>query len=82
MAEQAYEGFDVVVYEYATGRISAIIGENMRRWDGEGSGRNTAEYRAQTGAGRCNDAYGTAIVPTGKYKEGDVMNATEPAKAT
>ena len=61
--------FDVVIYEIATRKIDAIIGKDMRMWDGEGSGRNTADLRKQTGQERVNDRFDVAIVPAGKYKQ-------------
>ena len=65
--------FDVVIYEKATRRIDSIIGTNMRRYDGKGKGRNTAELRQQTGRERVNDNYDVKIVPAGKYQKGDVL---------
>lgn len=65
--------WDVVIYEMATGTIDAIIGTNMRRWDGEGSGRNTADLRLETGLERINEHYDCLIVEAGKYKKGDAI---------
>lgn len=65
--------YDVVIYEKATGKIDAIIGTNMRRWDGTGTGRNTAELRVQTGEERINENYGCKMVVAGKYQKGDVL---------
>lgn len=67
------ELFDVVIYEKATRIIDAKIGENMRLWDGPGSGRNTADLRVQTGRERINDRYACDMVPAGKYQKGDVL---------
>ena len=61
--------FDVVIYEIATRKIDAIIGTDMKLWDGTGTGRNTADLRKQTGQERVNDRFGVAIVPAGKYKQ-------------
>lgn len=72
------ELFDVVIYEKSTRKIDAIIGTNMRSWDGIGSGRNTAELRVQTGQERINEHYECEMVPAGKYKKGDVIERTEP----
>lgn len=70
MADQLY---DVVIFEIDTRRIDAVIGKNMRRWDGSGSGRNTAELRQQTGQERINANYDVEIVKAGKYKKDDVL---------
>jgi hypothetical protein len=67
------ELFDVVIYEIATRRIDAVIGENMRRWDGSGSGRNTAELRQHTGMERINDRYDVKIVEAGKFQKGAIL---------
>jgi len=69
-AEQRY---DVVIYEKATRKIDAIIGKNMKSWDGTGNGRNTAELRIQTGLERINDRYECVMVEAGKYQKGDVL---------
>lgn len=65
--------YDVVIYEKSTRKIDAIIGRDMRSFDGTGSGRNTAELRMQTGQERINEHYDVAMVPVGKYKKGDVL---------
>ena len=65
--------FDVVIYEKATRRIDSVIGKNMRRWGANGSGRNTADLRQQTGREKINDRYECEIVEAGKYREGDVL---------
>ena len=65
--------YDVVIYAIATGKIDAVIGKDMKRWDGEGSGRNTAELRQQTGQERVNDRYDVEIIEAGKYEKGDVL---------
>lgn len=68
------ESFDVVIYEIETRRVVAVIGEAMRRHDGTGSERNTAEYRQQTGRLRVNDRFDVAIVPAGRYAEGGTLS--------
>lgn len=73
MTTQTDELYDVVIYEKATRKIDAIIGENMRSWDGRGNGRNTAELRVQTGKERINDRYECEMVKAGKYQKGDVL---------
>jgi len=65
--------WDVVIFEKATRKIDAIIGKLMRRWDGTGSGRNTADLRLQTGQERINDHFDVKIVKTNKWKKGDVL---------
>lgn len=70
MTEQLY---DVVIFDKETRVIDAIIGERMRRHDGTGRGRNTAELRQQTGLERVNDRYDVEIVETGKFKKGDTL---------
>jgi hypothetical protein len=67
------ERYDVVIYEKTTRKIDAVIGQNMRSWDGNGSGRNTAELRVQTGQERINDRYQCEMVAAGKYHKGDVL---------
>jgi len=68
------ELFDVVIYHKTTRIVDSVIGKNMRRWDGTGSGRNTAEYRSETGFERINDQYNVAIVKAGTLKKGDRFN--------
>ena len=46
-----------------------MIGKDMLLHDGEGSGRNTADLRKQTGQERVNDRFDVAIVPAGKYQQ-------------
>lgn len=65
--------FDVVIYNKDTCEIESIIGKNMRRWNGNGTGRNTAELRKQTGEERVNEHYGVEIVDAGKFKKGDIL---------
>lgn len=62
--------FDVIIFEKSTGAIDAVVGKDMRSWDGVGSGRNTAELRLQTAQERINEHYDAKIVPAGKYKNG------------
>ena len=73
MSTQTEELYDVVIYEKATRKINAIIGTNMKSWDGNGSGRNTAELRAQTGQERISERYDCEMVAAGKYQNGDVL---------
>lgn len=73
MTTQTDELYDVVIYEKATRKIDAVIGENMRSWDGRGHGRNTAELRVQTGQDRINDRFECEMVKAGKYQKGDVL---------
>lgn len=70
------EIFDVVIYSDADRKVESVIGKDMRRFDGVGSGRNTADLRKQTGLERVNHHYGVAIVPAGKYAVGSTL-ATE-----
>lgn len=65
--------YDVVIYEKTTRKIASIIGTNMESWDGNGSGRNTAELRVQTGQERINEHYECEMVTAGKYKKDDVL---------
>ena len=65
--------YDVVIYEKSTHRIDAVIGRNMRSFDGEGSGRGTAELRVQTGKERINEHYDCVMVVAGKYERGDAL---------
>ena len=70
--------YDVVIYEISTGKIDAIIGKDMRQWDGTGSGRNTAELRVETGQERINDKYGCVMVEGGRHQKGDILaNASD-----
>lgn len=73
MTTQTEELYDVVIFDKATRKIDAIIGKNMKSWDGNGSGRNTAELRVQTGQDRINEHYDCQMIPAGKYKKGDVL---------
>ena len=73
MKTQTEELYDVVIYEKATRKVASVIGKNLKRFDGTGSGRNTAELRAQTGRERINEHYECEIVEAGKYKNGDVL---------
>lgn len=73
MKETVEQLYDVVIYAIATRKVESIIGENMRSFDGVGSGRNTAELRVQTGQERINENYGCEMVPAGRYKKGDVL---------
>jgi hypothetical protein len=65
--------YDVVIYEKATRKIDAAIGERMKSFAGKGTGRNTAELRVQTGKERINEDYGCQMIPTGKYRKGDIL---------
>lgn len=67
--------WDVVIYEIASRKVDAVIGKNMRLWDGTGTGRNTADLRKQTGEERINDRYAVAIVPAGRYGKGDILDS-------
>lgn len=49
--------FDVVIFEYATGRTEAIIGTNLNE--------DRADRREFTGLMRCNSDYGTRSVLIG-----------------
>ena len=73
MNAQTNELFDVVVFEKATRKIDSVIGKNMRRWCANGSGRNTADLRQQTGREQINDRYECEIVEAGKYQKGDLL---------
>ena len=73
MSTQTEQLYDVVIYEKATRKIDAVIGKDMKRWDGHGSERNTAELRVQTGQERINDHYDCEMVVAGKYQRGDVL---------
>lgn len=66
--------WDVVIYEKATKKIDAIIGANLRSWDGKGSDRSTMEGRVATGLSRINERYDCEAVEAGKYKEGDTLS--------
>lgn len=65
--------YDVVIYEIETRKIDTFIGKSMRSWNGLGSGRNTAEVRAETGCSRINEHFGCIMVEAGKYQKGDVL---------
>ena len=73
MKTETEQLYDVVIYEIATRKIDAIIGKDMKRWDGTGSGRNTAELRQQTGEERINERYAVEIVDAGKFHKGDLL---------
>lgn len=64
---------DVVIYEIATRTIDAVIGRNMKSWDGNGSGRGTAEMRVQTGQERINDRFDCVMVAAGTLQRGDTL---------
>lgn len=61
--------FDVCIIEWTTNKIASIIGKSMRR----DTGHYNAEKRAETAMMRCNENYGPAIVPAGKYKVGQIV---------
>lgn len=65
--------YDVVIFEKTSRKIESVIGKEMRSWYGTGSGRNTAELRVQTGFERINGYYSCQMVPSGKYKIGEVL---------
>lgn len=69
---------DVVIYDKETRKVDELIGENLRYWNGRGSGRNSAELRLQIGLELINDHYGCKIVEAGKYKPGDVLHEKRP----
>ena len=71
MSLETEQRFDVVIFHKDTREIDSIIGKSMRRHDGVGSGRNTAELRKQTGLERINDRYDCEIVNADQFKEGD-----------
>ena len=73
MTTQTEELYDVVIYDKSTRKIDTIVGTNMKSWDGNGSGRNTAELRVQSVQDRINDRYECTVVAAGKYKKGDVL---------
>ena len=73
MKTQTEELYDVVIYKKATRKIESIIGTDMKSWDGNGCGRNTAELRVQTGQKHINDRYECEMVQAGKYHKGDVL---------
>lgn len=73
MSLETEQRFDVVIFHKKTREIDSIIGKSMRRHDGTGSGRNTAELRKQTGQERCNDRYDCEIVNADEFKEGDTL---------
>lgn len=65
--------YDVVIYEKSTRKIVSMIGTNMKRFGGAGTGRHTAELRVQSGQGRINENYECEMVEAGKFKKGDVL---------
>lgn len=65
--------FDVIIYEFATGKVESIVGEKMER----STGFYNAEKRQLTALDRINDNYGVEIVETGEYKVNDIY---KPAK--
>lgn len=70
----AIELYDVVIYEIATRKIDAVIGRNLKSWDGTGTRRGTAELRVQNGLDRINDRFGCIQVEAGKYQVGDTYH--------
>ena len=60
--------YDVIIYEYATGKVESVPGKSMRMH----KGYHNAEKRLDTVLSRINDAYSAAIVDEGKYKKGDI----------
>ena len=69
--EQATEQlYDVIIYEIATGKIDAIVGERMQRY----KGYYNAEKRLETAFMRINDRFNVEIVESGRYKKGDVFD--------
>ena len=81
MKTETEQLYDVVIYEIATRKIDAIIGKSMKRWNGTGSGRNTAEFRQQTAEERINDRYAVEIVEADKFHKGDLL-PNEKSSAT
>ena len=58
--------YDVLIFEFKTRKVDTIAGEAMRK----SSGRFNADRRLLT---LLNDDYRAIIVPTGRYKVGDVI---------
>ena len=81
MSTQVEELYDVVIIENATRRIDTIIGTNLKRWDGTGTGRNSVELRVQTGRERINVRYDCLMVPAGKYQPGNVLSEPDQNEA-
>ena len=67
------ERFDVVIYEKATRKIEVVVGTSLRKWDGTGTGRHTAESFERIARGRINEEFSVKIVTAGKHKEGDIL---------
>lgn len=68
------ELFDVVVYDVSTGTVVVVAGEKMRRSEGF----YNAEKRLDTvlSYANLNDRHTARIVPSGRYKKGDVLAPT------
>ena len=75
MPTETEQLYDVVIYEIATGKIDAVIGKDMKSWDGVGSGRSTAEMRMQTGQERINDRFDCVMVSAGTLQRGDTLKS-------
>lgn len=60
---------DVVIYEFATGKIASIAGRNLKP---EGR-HNSVESRIDCILPRLNDAHGVTDVEAGKYNVGDIL---------
>lgn len=73
MVEEDKMKLDVIILNAETREIASVIGRDMKRWDGCGSGRNTADLRRQTGRERINDHYRCEFVAAGKFKSGDIL---------
>lgn len=67
------ELFDVVIYNLHTSEIDAVVGERLRL----DTGFHNAEKRLETALSRINDRYNAVIVPAGKYRKGDKLEARD-----
>jgi hypothetical protein len=63
---------DVVVYQIETRKITNIVGRDLGS-----TGHHTYTKRVDTLLERCNEHYGVAAVPVGKYKVNDLIDAAD-----
>jgi len=69
MGTRTKQLYDVVIYEIATRKISAIVGRNLK----ESGHSHSVESRLEVVLPRLNEHYDAIEVEPGKYKKGDVL---------
>ena len=69
MGTRTKQLYDVVVYEIATRKISAVVDGNLK----ETGNYHSVESRLEVVPPRLNEQYDAIEVEAGKYKKGDVL---------